>query len=346
MPREEIPVHVRINKDVTPLLKSVKIDLPSCFKLVDTINMADHRTTNKGIIVNRIGKAKKSNFDYFGIVIATRKPFGELKREIPVGIEFEYNDGKKENLVQNVRVFRPLLAFKTIPDSIVLSDANSGSIKIPIGLEFSGFGEISLRAECQIGGKIVSVGTSMLDEIIRRLLNEGAAPVDEGKNKIKVDQSYVENMTVQLRERFRTDKNIQQMIRERRISRDHADLLYELSDEERERFMNAILFKTVENHLIKIISDMLERNLSNNLQIESQTEIRTQIKLPSTNVTVRFFYRDLLENVYGPIEKVVQINDKRKNPSGFDVEIPLELTEVDESKAYKNVEVMQVGARS
>ena len=239
--------------------------------------------------------------------------------------------------------FRPRLAFKTIPGSIVISDANDGSIKIPIGLEFSGFGEISLRAECQIGGKIVSVGTSILDEIIRRILNEGVISDDEGKNKIEVDQDYVENMAVQLREKFRTDKDIQRMVREQQISRDYVELLYGLSGEERERFMGA-LFKTVENYLIKIISDMLERNLSNNLQIESQTEIHARIKLPSTDVTIRFFYRDLLENEYGPIEKVVQINDRRKNPSGFDVEIPLEFVEVDESKAYKNVGAVPVGA--
>ena len=105
LPREEIPIHVRISKDVTPLLKSAKVDLPGCLELVDTINLVDHRITGKRLIVNEIGKTKKSDFDYFGIVIATREPFDELKKEIPVNIEFEYNDGKKEDLVQNVRVF-------------------------------------------------------------------------------------------------------------------------------------------------------------------------------------------------------------------------------------------------
>ena len=345
LPREEIPIHVKINKDVTPLLKNVKIDLPSCFELVDTINLADHKIKGERITVNEIGKARKSDFDYFGIVIATKKPFTELKKEIPINIEAEYHDGTKENLVQNARIFRPLLAFENIPESIILSDTDRGSPKIPISLKFMGFGEVSLRAECQIAGKIVSVGTSMLDEVLRRILNEGIVFGDMSENTVKVDQSYVESMAIQVREKFRTDKDIQQMVREQQINKDDAELLYELSHKEKEKFMS-VFFKTVENYLIKIVSDMLGRNLSSNLQIESQTEIHTQIKLPSTNVTVKFFYRDLLENEYDPIEKIVQINDKRKNPSKFDVEIPLEVIGVDESKAYKNVGTMAVGTHS
>ncbi len=345
LPREEIPIHVRINKDVTPLLKDVKIDLPRYFKLVDTINLTDHKIKDERITVNAIGKARKSDFDYFGIVIATMGPFTELKKEIPINIEFEYNDGTKENVIQNARVFRPLLAFESIPESIVLSDKDKNLPKIPISLKFTGFGEISLRIECQIAGKIVSVGTSMLDEILRRILNEGIVPVDEDENTVRVDQGYVENMANQLREKLRTDKDIQQMIREQQISKNDAAFLYELSNEKREKFVG-VLFKTVENYLIKIVSDILGRNLSNNLQIESQTKIHTQMQLSSTNVTIKFFYRDLLGNEYEPIEKIVQINDERKNPSGFDVEIPLEVTGVDESKAYKNVGAMTVGAHS
>ena len=49
LPREEIPIYVKINKDVTPLLKNVKIDLPSYFELVDTINLTDHKIKGERI---------------------------------------------------------------------------------------------------------------------------------------------------------------------------------------------------------------------------------------------------------------------------------------------------------
>ena len=345
LPREEIPIHIEINKDITKYLKNIKINLIDDFELIDIINIANHEVKDNTIIINEIGKAKKSDFDYFGIVVATKKLPSELKKEIPINIEFEYHNGTKENMIQNARIFRPLLSFESIPEDITISDNDESLPKIPIRLKFIGFGDISLRTECKIEGEIVSIGTSMLDEVLRRIINEGIVNGDENKNTVKVNQNYVENITAQIREKFRKGENLQQIMKEQQITKDDIESLYELSHKEKEKFME-IFFKTVENYVTKIISDMLSRNPGDNLQLESQTKIHAQIKLPSTNVTIKFFYKDLLGNEYEPIEKVVQINDKRKNPSNFDVEIPLEIKDVDETKAYKNVGAMIVGTHS
>ena len=192
LPREEIPLHVKINKEITALLKNIIIDLPDCFRLVDTINISDRRIENRKIIVSEIGKAKRSDFDYFGVVVATEKPFTELKKEIPINIEFEYHDGTKEHLVQNARIFRPLLTLENIPKNIILSDRDREPPKIPLSLKFRGFGEISLRVECKIEGKIVSMGLSMVDEVLRRILHEGIVPTDDNEGvEVKMEQSYV-----------------------------------------------------------------------------------------------------------------------------------------------------------
>lgn len=343
LPREEIPVHIKINKDITPTLKNVKIDLYDYFELKDTINLMDFEMNNGRIIVTDIGKAKKSNFDYFGIIIATKTLFSDdLKKEIPINVEFEFNDGRKEKSVEYARIFRPLLEFAQIPKNIMLSD-NDGSIKIPISLKFIGFGDVNLRIECKIGGKIVSVGTSMLDEILRRIINEGVIAVHENEDtNVTVDKNYVEKMVLQLKEKFKTDEDVQKMIREQQIKEEKVELLYELAGGEKEKFMH-IFFKTVEGYLIKIISDVLKRNISDNLQIESQTKIHTSIQLPSTDVAIRLFYKDVVGNQYDPIDKTIEIIDKRRNPSGLDVEIPLEIIQVDESNAYKNVGEMNIG---
>lgn len=342
LPREEIPVHVKINKEITASLKNVKIDLLDYFELKDTINLTNFKTKNGRVIVNNIGKAEKSKFDYFGIIIATKKPFNDLKKEIPINVEFEFNNRQKEKFVHYARIFRPLLEFDKEPGNIVLHD-HDGSITIPLSLKFTGFGEINLRVECKIGGEIVSVGTSVLDEIFHRIINEGMISVDENdESRVTVNRNYVEGMVLQLKEKFRTDKDIQRMIREQRMDANTAEFLYELAKEEKEKFMN-IFFKSVEGYLIKIISDLLKRNLSDNLQIDSQTKIHTSIQLPSTNVAIKIFYKDVIGNEYEPLEKTIKIIDKRESPSGFDVEIPLEIMPPDESKAYKNVGNMKIG---
>ena len=342
LPREEIPVHVKINKEITSSLKNAKVDLFDYFELKDTINLTNFKIDGGQVIVNNIGKAEKSKYDYFGIIIATKKPFDDLKKEIPINVEFEFNNGRKEKFVHYARIFRPLLEFDKEPENIVLHD-NDGSITIPLSLKFTGFGEINLRVECKIGGEIVSVGTSVLDEVFHRIINEGIISGNENEESgVTVDKNYVEGMVLQLKEKFRTDEDIQKMIREQQMDADTAESLYELAREEKEKFMN-VFFKSVEGYLIKIISDLLKRNLSNNLQIDSQTKIHTPIQLPSTNVAIKVFYKDVIGNEYEPLEKTIKIIDERKNPSGFDVEIPLEIMPPDESKAYKNVGAMKIG---
>ncbi|MEW6042930.1 MAG: hypothetical protein AB1608_01560 [Thermoproteota archaeon] len=347
LPREEIPIHVKIAKDITSKIEKATIDLPDCFELRDTINLSKFAIFDNRIEVHAIGKARKSEFDYFGIVISTKEPFTELKKEIPIKIKFEYNDGRSDESITYARIFRPLLEFEKAPENIVLTGESIEQSKIPISLKFTGFGEISLRAECTIGGKIVSVGTSVLDEVLRRIISEGIISDEEIKNEtgVHIDSNYIQNLITELKEKFQQDEEVQQMLKDQRITKEMADMLYDLSRENQAKLMN-IFYKTVEGYLIKIISDILRRNLSNNLQLETDTKIQTTIKVPSTDVTIRFFYKDVIGNEYAPIEQKIQIIDKRENPSGFDVEIPLVVTKVDESKAYKNVGMMRIGTFS
>ena len=308
------------------------------------INVTSHKKENNKIIIDGVGKARKSSFDYFVIVIATKDLISELKKEIPINVEFEYYDGKKVQVIQNARIFRPRLDLTSIPNVIVLSDSDNTSPRIPISLKFAGFGEINIRIECNIEGKIVSVGTSMLDEIFHLILNNGLnSSSNDNRANITVDPNYVENIIKQLKEKLKTDTELQRMIKEQQIDEETIKYLYDLSREEKEKFMG-ILFKTVEGYVTKIILDILGRQLGNNLQIDSQTKIYTQIKLPTTDVAIKLFYNDLLNNEYEPIEKVIQINDKRKNPAGFNVEIPLEISSIDEDDAYKNVRDMTIGS--
>lgn len=344
LPREDLPIHIKIAKEITPSLKKATIELPDCFELKDTINIDKFEARKDEIDVLLIGKTAKSQYDYFGIIIATKEPFNDLKKEIPIKIQFLFNDGHSEQEVIFARIFRPLLEIETMPENIILNDDSAEQTKIPIGLKFTGFGELSLRTECVIGGKIVSVGTSILDEILKRILDEGLISDEELKAEfgVNVDRKYIEGLLSDFRQKYLKDDEIKQMLEQGKISKEIADIMYNFSHENQEKFMN-IFYKTIETYLIKIISDVLRRNVSNNLQLETEAKIQTSIKLPSTDVTIKFFYRDNLGNEYEPIIKTIQIIDKRENPAGFDVEIPVVITRVDESDAYKNVGRMRIG---
>ena len=285
-----------------------------------------------------------SEYDYFGITIASKEPFEELKKQIPINVKFNFLDGKTEEQTAYARIFRPLLEFEETPKNITLTDDGHENVNLPISLKFTGFGEINLRSECKIDGKIVSSGTSVIDEVLHRLLTEGFFQ-DEGYENdtgLRINQEYIQKISDELKQEFLKDEDIQKMLREGQIDSESAELLYELNREKKEKLMN-VFYKTVEGYLIKIISDILKRNISNNLQLETQTKIQTSIKLPITEVTVRFFYKDLIGNEYPPIEQEIQIIDKRQNQAGFEVEIPLKITNVDETNAYKDVGSMIIG---
>ena len=161
---------------------------------------------------------------------------------------------------------------------------------------------------------------------------------------ISVNEDYVANVAMQLKAKhfyqmvtyinmyankkinqsLISDGDIHKMLTKQEIDDKTKMQLYELSDEQKERFMKGF-YKTVENYLIQIITDILNRNLSNNLQLYSHAKIHTSIKLPSTKVSIRFFYKDLLDNEYDAVEETVEIIDERENPSTFEVDIPLDI---------------------
>lgn len=342
LPREKIPIHVKIDKTITSNIKKVVVDLPDCFELIDTINLIDYDVHDNEIIIKNIGKATKSEFDYFGIIIASKEPFRELKKQIAIKIKFVYNDGTSEKCTTFARIFRPLLEIEKAPDNIILSNESIHKPKLPFSLKFTGFGEIHLRSECEIGGQIVSHGTSVLDEVLQRVLKEGLLTDDPENKGVQINEDYITNLSYQLKNDFLKDEDIQRMLKIGQIDEDTACTLYELNKEKQEKLMK-IMYKTVEGYLIKIISDILKRNVSNNLQLESETKINTIIKVSTTDVTIRFFYKDLIGNIYQPIEQKIQIINKCENSAGFDVEIPLVITKVDESDAYKKVGAMRIG---
>ena len=340
LPREHIPLHVKIEKGVVAGIDRVKITLPDCLELVDTINIADYQSDG-AITVTEIEKSEQSDYDYFGIVIATTEPFAELKKQVPIKIDFIYRDGGSESTTHHVRIFRPHLEFEQVPENIVLTENNR--LNLPISMRFSGFGEISIRAECVIGGDIVSEGTSVLDEILRRMVSQGIMSGGEHPTDVRIDRNYIEKTVVELREQVSTDADIRRMIRDKRIDKDLVDELYELIRSHKHSVVD-LFYKTVEVYLAQIVSDLLSRNLSDNSHLESQTKIRTLIKVSPAKMSVKFFYKDLLGNEYEPIEKTIMIIDERSNTAGVAVEIPLDITNVDESAAFKNVSEMVIGS--
>lgn len=343
LPAEEVPIHVQFDKSLTPLLESVDVALHESLTFRDYINMTDYRLDGQALTVNSIGKSTRSEYDYFGFVVATTSPFEELKKMVPVKIKFNYHDGTSETYTEYARIFRPLLELGESPNRITITDSNADRLELPIALKFSGFGQIKVTAECRIEGRIVSFASSMLTEVIRKIVEEGTVPIEaDARSGVSVNPDYVERTVTQISALLQNRDELGKILDNLGGDGDYADALREMGQESKEKFLG-LLYSTVETYVTQVIAEILERNVGENLAMEP-TRIHAQISLPVTKATVRLHYRDLAENVYGPVLKQVEIVDKRKNPAGLGVKIQIKAKSVDEEMAYKNVSTMEINA--
>lgn len=358
LPREEIPIHVKISKGTTHKIECVRISLDERLSLVDRINISDY-DEGPPITVKEIEKSARSDYDYFGIVVATKTNPDDLKTQIPVPIEIVYRDGTRDLHFAHARIFRPRVEFDSVPESIALSGGQDGPV-IPVGLKFLGFGEVSLRVECRMGGKIISEGSSLPDQTLRRVPIGGMISAKDRNQAVRINREYVEDMAEEAKKETRSDK-IQRMI-QGGVDRKTRASLYDMIEDDGQSMADAV-YQTAEARLSQIVSEILGRRLGANSRLESPTRIRyshpaqsehqtggspasndraSPTRLRQTSVQVLFFYKDRMDNEYDPIEKTISIIDKRAATASPEVVIPVQVS-VDESGAYENVQGMNIG---
>ena len=345
LPQEEVPIQVRIEKTVTEALGEVVFELDESLRLADTINVLERKESNGRLAVKTIDTARRSEYDYFGIVVATREPFKDLRKEVPVKASFSMKDGSVDTFVAPVRIFRPRLEFADAPDALALADADAGKQSLPIGLRFSGFGDIVIRAKCTMGKSVVSRRTSFLDEILERLLRDPILHPDAEMPDLPdaaVDPSAALPITEELKKKLLSENSIRSMLNAGKISMDAAGTLRRLAGSDKERLMDHVR-KTMPDIIVDMLSDIRDRTLGENLQLESKTAIVVPAELPASELVVEFRYADVLGNEYDPIRKAVQIDDRRRAKTGASMEVPLAVT-ADESEAYMNVGEMAIGS--
>ena len=192
LPKEDIPIHVKIDKSITPKIKQAVITIPSNMTLRDTINIARHNYADKQLIIHECEQASGSDFDYFGFVVATTELPKELKRKVPLRIVFQYKDGTAEEHYAPVKIFRPKLAFDSTPSKLTITSKNNKTVTLPVNVRFSGFGHIVIQVECSIQGQVVSINDSILEDVLRTVDAEILHTANVDTNT----ESYVEHVRI------------------------------------------------------------------------------------------------------------------------------------------------------
>lgn len=340
LPKEEITFYIKIKKQLK--FSKIIIEFPSNIELKDRINIIDSSYDGKKLIINSIGKLSMSTEDYCGVTVATNEISNDLATKSKINISIIDENKNVTYYETYVRVFRPHLKITQIPESISLGNVEETTL--PIHFEFEGFGDISLRIESRINGIFVSEDDTFMDKLLQGWLNEGV--LDEFKNNDENDITINKEQLVKDLDALKTKIDadplyVKKLMDNKKYRSEAITFLKKLSDSKQEKFID-VMTDTMQGYLIKKISDMFSRNFGKHLYLSTGTNIKTQIKTEITQLAVTIHYKDLLNNEYEPLIANVKITDKRIHGKKFDVVIPIDIENVNEKKAYRNVMGMEI----
>ena len=134
----------------------------------------------------------------------------------------------------------------------------------------------------------MSRGTSLLDEILERFLRDPAADPGgglPGRPAVEVYPGAVALIAEEFREKMLSDDSIKGMLSTGKIDADAARMLHRLADSDKERIMDHI-HATMPAIAAGILSDIVDRTLGENLQLESKTAIVPPAGLPLDKLVV------------------------------------------------------------
>ncbi len=312
LPQEEITFYVKIKKNL--IISKIIIKIPEYFEIRDFINIEKFNQYKNIIEVLIIGKLSFTKYDYFGITIATRKPFNDLAVKSKISISLIESNDTTTQIEVYARIFRPLLVIDKVPERIPLNDIDETTL--PIHLKFNGFGDISIRIEADIGGTLVSEGgVSVMDRLFHGFLREGIFDTELGKNDnngIKINKTNFVRAFDDFKIKLSDPDYLRSLEQDKNITKEAIEWLRSFDEEQQEKYMKT-LYDTMEGYIIKKLTDMLARNVSRHLQLDSGTSIIAEIKTQLTDLRLRIFYRDLAGNIYPPLEAIVGIISNRTN---------------------------------
>jgi len=303
------------------------INISEGFNFVEFLNLDEVQIEGRSATIekSRISKGKAST--YFGCVIRYARIPEKTSYEGKVVFSFIQGTRTKLSRELQARIFRPQLAFVDAPKLIELKDADT--IKsLPLRLRYTGFGDIQLRVEATIGGTIVSEGSSVAFEIMRRLwlyeISEREEDQTTAKKKetLKVAPEYVKEIANEIRKILDTGEVPADMLDKEGLE----EIKVWLQDiRVKNKFMD-MLYSRVEDLLLGLLVDLLESHPASNVKlVDPRSRISAQIRAPIEKLVLRLKYRDLLGNNYDPVEVPIKIVDQRaRGKPALDIPIAIE----------------------
>ncbi|NYB26469.1 MAG: hypothetical protein HVN34_03910 [Methanobacteriaceae archaeon] len=339
LPREDIPINIELPKDMD--FDTIQVKIPTDFKFVDFFNVGHVDYVDNVAVINGINRTKIPNTPlYFGFIVSSNEIPTKLKTSKRIIVEIHSNNKVIEKINLNARIFRPMLEITEIVEKIELND-DKKVYKVPMNLKYIGFGDIKLKREAEIEGRIVSQGQSLIDELLRRIyvdVQENATnETCENRNHLQLEEGAINRITSEIEKRI-MEGNLEDVIDD--IDPDFFEQ-YFTSTETKNEFLK-IVYTRLDDILINFLTDIVDKYPTDNVRLqEPHTNIYTKIDSRIDKITIRVLYKDKLDNIYPPVEIQIKIIDQRIKNTEASINMPMVIKKWEEDP-FLNVAEMEV----
>lgn len=340
LPREDIPINIELPQDLD--FDKIHIKIPDDFEFVDFFNVENVTVyEDNAAIIDGIIKAKLQNTPlYFGFVVSSKEIPENLKTSRKIFVEIISGPNIIKKIELKARIFRPKLEITDIVESIELTD-DEDEYKVPMNLKYIGFGDIQIKIQGEIQGKIVSQGESIIDELLRRIYSEvqqNTKPeINENKDNLQFDSETIKRITGEIEK-----KVIYGDIREIIDDSDSESFEQYFKDAKTKNEFLKIVYTRLEDILFNMLTEILDRHPTDNVMLtNSKTNITTKIDSMIENITTKVLYKDKLDNIYPPVEIPIKIIDHRKGSKKTIIKMPMIIKKWEE-EPFMNVAEMNI----
>ncbi len=325
MPKEQIPIGIMVN---SKNIESIKIKLDEDLELVDFWNLEfdEIKDLLKSIDPEGYYTIEKKNcitsslLDsiYFGLELKFIKLPEDLANqrylEVVVINRSKIIDSRKF-LIQ---IFRPKIKLLDNTKKIILEESNT-LIDFFVIMQYSGFGDVKPEIKVKTHlGQLISKSYSVEESLIREMYNLGY--FQSKSNDDKLDEKDISG--ARLVDFEETLKRVSKKIGEIAVGNKFKD--------ENEELMKITINKWIANipsseflkrlgvMLANVMNEITSTNPTDRISLrETYATIPNDLETPLNKLIYEFTYKDLLGNVYEPIEFAVDVQDNRRNKTGM-----------------------------
>jgi hypothetical protein len=314
LPKEEIPVHLVWKPTIR--FDHIQILLTPDMTIKEFYNVDQFERLNSEI---KIRKLYTPNF--FGFVVSTIEQIKQSHEQREITINF-MTDGKiQHSRIFTANIYRPELSIVEKPDVIVLKDNSKLDELVTISLGLSGFGNIEITTELEIGGKFEPNVEPLFQEMTRRLTTtfRSDIPSLEKKSKIKINPEFVKKTTQAFIESIRKGEAPLTM-----NGADVADFKKWIQDDSNQEKIVKVVSEHLENILIDSLLYYFNRYPTEGVALSGGSP-SVIIKSADENLKLRFKYRDSLRNEYEPVLVEIAVKDSRTRNRDRELKIPVNI---------------------